>query len=32
MPASDNPFYTALALILGMDSDLIDIVVLSLQV
>ncbi|MEC8936079.1 MAG: ABC transporter permease, partial [Pseudomonadota bacterium] len=30
--ASDNPFYTALALILGMDSDLIDIVVLSLQV
>ena len=32
MSASDNPFYTALALILGMDSDLIDIVVLSLQV
>lgn len=32
MPASDNPFYTALALILGMDSDLIDIVALSLQV
>ncbi|MFI8750981.1 ABC transporter permease [Vreelandella lionensis] len=32
MSASDNPFYMALALILGMDSDLIDIVVLSLQV
>ena len=32
MSASDNPFYTALALILGMDSDLIDIVALSLQV
>ncbi|UXZ55151.1 ABC transporter permease [Halomonas sp. 7T] len=32
MSASDNPFYTALALILGMDSALINIVTLSLQV
>ncbi len=32
MAASDNPFYTALTLILGMDSNLIDIVALSLQV
>lgn len=32
MSASDNPFYTALGLILGMDSALINIVTLSLQV
>lgn len=32
MAASDNPFYTALTLILAMDSNLIDIVALSLQV
>ncbi len=32
MAASDNPFYTALTLILSMDSNLIDIVALSLQV
>lgn len=32
MSASDNPFYTALELILGMDSALINIVTLSLQV
>ncbi|RUR42464.1 ABC transporter permease [Vreelandella populi] len=32
MPVSDNPFYTALALILGMDQRLFDIVTLSLQI
>ncbi|WP_030072127.1 ABC transporter permease [Halomonas alkaliantarctica] len=32
MPASDNPFSTAFALILGMDQSLITIVILSLQV
>ncbi|MBZ5486571.1 ABC transporter permease [Halomonas aquamarina] len=32
MSASDNPFYTALTLILGMDHRLFDIVALSLQV
>ncbi|MFC7367503.1 MULTISPECIES: ABC transporter permease [Vreelandella] len=32
MTASDNPFYTALTLILGMDSALIAIVMLSLKV
>ncbi|UTA78557.1 ABC transporter permease [Halomonas sp. XH26] len=32
MSPSENPFYTALALILGMDQGLIDIVMLSLQV
>ncbi|WP_249976493.1 ABC transporter permease [Vreelandella olivaria] len=32
MPAGDNPFYTALALIISMDPGLIGIVTLSLQV
>ncbi|EPC04032.1 ABC transporter permease [Litchfieldella anticariensis FP35 = DSM 16096] len=32
MPASDNAFHTALALVLSMDPALIDIVLLSLQV
>lgn len=32
MPVSDNPFYTALTLIMGMDQGLFDIVALSLQI